>query len=659
MNKRISCLIGTFIILLSLSAAAEENKSHPESTIALDEVVVTASRLEEPMKDVNANVTVLDEQKIEISPAKNLGDLLAEENIGHIHKYPGNQTSIGIRGFRGSPTGNDLQGKILILLNGRRAGTTNVANIMTENIERVEIIRGPASVQYGSAAMGGIINVITKKGRGEPGFFVNGKLGSFGYNSSSAGFAGQLKSFDFSGSVSRSQMDDYDTADDEDYKNTGYDEKKNISLHLGYEFLPNNRIGVIYTGFEADEVGSPYYLSKNDLDDYSDHSNESLDFVYTGQSRENLFSWKARYFLGEDEYEFTDPLASDPDMIDDGLPEQTDTDHRGAQAQMSWNPGNYTLTGGVDWSNYEIEQDYAPNKTEYDNPSYFLMGKARYFKERLILSGGVRYDDYEIEVKEGQGKTKDDDNISPRFGASFFLLDGLKLRASYGEGFRMPSVSELYIDFMGYYGNPDLDPAESNNYEVGLDWYHEAFNASLTYFYTDWEDKIEVEQTGPFSYTYKNIGEATVSGFEGSLSCNLGQLLKLHWKIKPYLNFTYLTEYEDENENVDLHNVSDMLLSYGVFLSDYNGFSMKLNLAYTGEQDVEDYESGIYPTPVIEKGGFTVASLSVRKRLLEFNDSGDLSLNGAIQNLFAKDYAYIKGYPMPGRSFEMGLEYRY
>ena len=211
----------------------------------------------------------------------------------------------------------------------------------------------------------------------------------------------------------------------------------------------------------------------------------------------------------------------------------------------------------------------------------------------------------------------------------------------------------------GYYGNPDLDPAESNNYEVGLDWYHEAFNASLTYFYTDWEDKIEVEQTGPFSYTYKNIGEATVSGFEGSLSCNLGQLLKLHWKIKPYLNFTYLTEYEDENENVDLHNVSDMLLSYGVFLSDYNGFSMKLNLAYTGEQDVEDYESGIYPTPVIEKGGFTVASLSVRKRLLEFNDSGDLSLNGAIQNLFAKDYAYIKGYPMPGRSFEMGLEYRY
>lgn len=660
-------------LFTAATAFAEEGTENAQDRTALDEIVVTAARTEEPAGEVNANVTILDEQEIEMSPARDLGELLAEENIGHIHKYPGSQTSVGIRGLRSSATGNDLAGRVLLLFNGRRAGTGNFTKIMTENIERIEIIRGPASVQYGSAALGGVINVITKQGSGEPDFFVKGALGSFGYDEAAAGFSGKAKNFDFSGSVSRNTMEDYDTADDEDYENTGYTEKENSSLNLGYEFLPGNRIGLIYSGYNADKVGSPNYLSQNDPNDYVNNSNESIDFIYDGKSRKGLFSWKARYFQGEDVYDYYS--IPNPGSTDSSFVSETETDYEGAQAQVSWNPGQYTMTTGLDWVNYDIEQSNAPNKAEYDNPSWFIMGKARYFEDRLILSGGLRYDDYEVEVKEGQGGTEDDENVSPSLGVSYFLLDNLKLRASYGQGFRMPTAAELAGDYstgMGMYetiykGNPDLDPEKNDSYEIGLDWYQQVFDASLTYFYTDWEDKIEErpgEEAG--SQTWKNIGDATISGFEGSFAFNVGNLMEWNWQIDPYINFTYLTEYEDDETHDDLKYTSDLLFSYGLSVSDSDGFSARINFTYTGEQDIDDHENGYfdpdtfeYVTPEVEKGGFTVASISVERRLMDFKDSGELTLNGAIQNLFDKDYAYVKGYPMPGRSFEMGLEYRY
>ncbi|MFW6011234.1 MAG: TonB-dependent receptor plug domain-containing protein [Desulfosalsimonas sp.] len=651
----LACLLG---ILLSWPASAQQEAEEEDSVISLDEVVVTGQRIKEPVREVDASVTLLEEEEIRISSAKDLGDLLAEENIGHIQKQPGNLTSIGIRGFRGDTTGNDLQGNVLILLNGRRAGTGNVAKIMTENIERIEIIRGPASVQYGSAAIGGVVNVITKQGTDEPSFFAEGELGSFGYEGTRAGFSGKSNSFDFSGAVSRSTRDDYYTADGDKYENTGYDEKQNISLNLGYEFMPENRIGIIYTSFDADHVGSPYYFSAGTPEAHVDNLNESVDFVYDGAAEDGLFSWKARYFTGTDEYNYYDPEI--PSVS------ETETDSQGAQAQVTWDPGQYTVTAGADWINYEIEQDSDPNKTEYDNPSYFFLGKARYFDDRLSLSGGLRYDDYEIKVKQGEGSTNKDDNISPKIGVSWFILNDLKIRANYAQGFRMPSVSELHTDYTTgehFTGNPGLKPEKSDNYELGLNWYHKVFDASLTYFYTDFKDKIEwAAADAPNTVTYKNIGEAAVSGFEGRFSHDLATWWNLDWEIKPYVNFTYLTEYENEETGEDLKYASDLLISYGVSISDYDGFSARLNIAHTGEQYVDDwvnYDGTKAEPEVVEKGKFSTANLTVEKRLVDFNSVGDLALRGEIDNLFNRDYSYVKGYPMPGRNFALSLKYTY
>ena len=641
--------LGLLALAAFPAAAVADN-----DTLSMDEMVVTAGRLPESKREVTSNITVVNAEEITNSPARDLGELLAEENIGTVRQQPGSLTTIGIRGFRTESHGNDLQGKVLILLNGRRAGTGNAAHIATENIERVEIVRGPASVQYGSAAIGGVINVITKKGRGAPSGFVKGRLGSYGYKKAAAGMSGAIDGFDFSASVSRSSRDNYDTGDGTEYENTGYDSKDRGSLNLGYELWSHNRFSLIYSGYDADGVGSPNMIEAIDPDTSIDMRNESIDFVYDGGTENALWSWKARYFIGKDEYDYKDPK----------YPYERETDQEGTQAQVSWNPGQYRLTAGFDWVNYEIDSDLDPKKSEYDNPSYFLLGKAAYLEERLIVSGGLRYDEFEVEIKEGQGGSEDDDHISPRVGLAYFLLDNLKLRTNYGQGFKMPTAEELAGNFVSswgtpYQGNPDLDPETSETYEAGLDWYHGALETFVTYFYTDFEDKIEVVYPPDGVQTWENIGEATVSGIEGELSYDVGTLFDCPWEIRPFVNFTYLTEFEDEETGKDLLFTSDLNVSYGLSVADGDGLSARLNFAYVGEQDIDYYDPNTFEQTRMEKGGFTVADLTIQKKILDFNTYGDLSVRGEVRNLLDKDYAYVKGYPMPGRSFVAGIEYAF
>ena len=648
----LSGLTGALVFLLFLFSFPVGSSLAANATTSLQEVVVSASRVEELKKETTTNIEVIGEQDIELSSADTLGDLLAEKGLGHIHKYPGALTTIGIRGFRGEAHGNDLKGRVLVLLNGRRAGTGNVAKIMTENVEKIEIIRGPSSVQYGSAAIGGLVNVITKQGQGDPSGFVQGGLGSFGKQSAGAGASGEIKGFDFSGSYSRSTLDDYTTADGVKYHNTGYKEKEHVSLNLGYTFLPGNRIGVIYTGFDAEEVGDPQRLSQNDLDDYMDKKNESLDFIYDGSAQETPLSWKARYFTGEDENTWYDPVASNPGGAmfgDDGIPSSRDVDNQGAQAQASYSPGRYRITAGWDWVNYEVDSDYS-GEYEYDNPSYFLLGKAGFLDKSLTLSAGLRFDQYEVEDQD-ENQDFDDQHATPSFGIAWLPASGLKLRANYSEGFRMPPGNGVFgSDY--YNPNPDLEPEEMQTYEAGLDFAFKNLDTSLTYFHNDFEEMIVSEEIAFWTYQYRNIGEATTSGLEGRLSWDAGPMLNWQWSLVPYGSFVYMTEYEDEKTNEDLPYVSDLTASWGLRVLDNQGFSGDLNFSYTGEQRIT------YPEDM-QKGGFTVANLSLTQKIADFGELGGLTLRGEVRNLLDKNYSYVEGYPMPGRSFFLEAKYRF
>ncbi|MBP8985026.1 MAG: TonB-dependent receptor, partial [Syntrophobacterales bacterium] len=142
------------------------DKAEGKHVSKMEEVVVTATRVEEPKKDVSSSVQIITAEDIKSSTAKDAGDLIAESGVGHVHKYSGALTSmIEIRGLATDSMSDPLNSRVLVLINGNNAGTVNLAKIPVDDIERIEIVKGPASVLYGSSAMGGVINIITKQGR--------------------------------------------------------------------------------------------------------------------------------------------------------------------------------------------------------------------------------------------------------------------------------------------------------------------------------------------------------------------------------------------------------------------------------------------------------------------------------------------------------------
>ncbi|WDP84831.1 MAG: TonB-dependent receptor [Desulfobacter sp.] len=622
-----------------------------------DEMVVTASRVKEKKKEVTQTVQTIDKIEIEASGASGLADLLAEKGIGHIHKYPSGNTSVGIRGFRTDPHGNDLNGNILILLNGRRAGTGNLTKFMTKNIERVEIIRGPGAVQYGSAGMGGVINVITKQGTDNFEGFVEAGFGSYSHNEQSVGLSGKSGKFDYSAAITRLDKDDYKTVNDGDYANTNIDDQINASINLGYEFAPDNRIGLIYNFYDV-ETGNWSSLAYNSAnDDYTEKDNASLDLIYDGATETKSYTWRLRYFNGEDNNNYYYP-----DSGKDAS--ETETDQNGIQAQVTGNFGLSQLTLGTDWVNYDINASGVAS--EYDNKALFALGKTRLLGERLILSGGVRLDDYEI---EGNGTEKSDDDVTFNLGTAYLLTDNWKIRLNFGQAFVMPTAEQLLIDmsysggFYIYEANPNLNPERSQTYEAGIEYESLLTRAGLTAFYTDYKDKIvsAYSRTVGMSnyYSYSNVNEATISGIEGTLSFDMGGLLGWGLEVRPFANFVYLNEYEDGDTGKDLLYTSDMTISAGLRVADPDLFNVNLVITHTGEQDINVYNAVAMATERVTKKDFTVTNLTGNYKIFQQENGNALWVHGEVNNLFDKDYEYINGYPMAGRNFFASLKYAF
>ena len=653
-------ILWLLVMVGSLMANAEAGEK--KSSGGLGEIVVTASRSEEALSNLSSSVMIIPREEIEMSSSHTVGGLLAEKNIGHIQKYPGALISVGIRGFRTDTHGNDLQSHVLVLLDGRRAGTGNLAKLLTKNVQRIEIIRGPGAVQYGSGGMGGIINIITRQGDRNS-FFAQGGGGNFGLADGAVGGTAKHEGFDFSGAVSLEHRGDYSDGDGQKFRNTGIDYQGGISINTGYEFTEGNRLGAIFTCSKVNNAGIPGYMSQNDLDDHSDKKNWSIDFRYTGIDTSGMFSWMARVFLGEDDNEWTSPSRSNPDGWDDDSTSKNNTNQYGAQAQTTGRFGPASVTAGFDWIKYDVDDTWEPRESHYENPAVFMLSSMSALDDLLTLTFGWRYDWYSVDVTDPGGRDEDQSRFTPMAGLSWQAFQGLKFRFQYAQGFMMPSAWQLggYSENWGTTtrGNPDLDPEKSTTYEGGFDYMNEGIKASATYFSTHFDDKIQSVYLPDSVASWDNIGSATIDGLETALSYDIGVPLELIWEIRPYFNLTWLTRYKDNDTDKRLLYTSSVNLSSGIFLSDGDRFSGRVNIAYTGPQDVEDWESGDYPARVIDMDGFTVADLTAEYRVIKTVNYGDITARAEIRNMFDEQYAYVKGYPMPGINFYAGLRWDY
>ena len=351
---------------------------------SLEEMVVTATAIPTPTKELPVAVEVITRKEIEESHANDLAQLLVEKLPEHFQTYPGALSSVTIRGQRTNTVGTDVKGHVLVLIDGHRSGTGNIAVLPLENVERVEVVRGPGSVVYGSAAMGGVVNVITRKGSGIPSGEVAVESGSWdaikGRALASGGLFGDKVGFSIAGRGVH--HGNYEMGGGKTYPNTAYNDEA-YSLSLLATPHPDHKFFAVGNYFRAWDVGSPgptYALSK---DDFSNHLRHYGSLAYDGAYPENGLNWHLSYYNVLDRYNYNSPSYD--------YSTTTDTTTQGVRGSFTLPTLSFgRLLLGLEWDGIQqdaattpIESAWSPN-SRYHN--YAVLAEETVTWDRLSLS---------------------------------------------------------------------------------------------------------------------------------------------------------------------------------------------------------------------------------------------------------------------------------
>jgi len=617
-----------------------------------DTVVVTAGRVAESQKNVTQSMTVITSEEIEKNQYQDMGHMLLNYGIeiGGYGSPNQGDGEIRIRGMGSSTMDTTMQSGVQFLINGHRVAMINISTLPLVAVEQVEILRGPASVQYGNSAIGGIINVILKRGTEIPQASVEFGAASWDGWRAMAGGSGKFSMIDFAGGVTwSSQNDNYTTGNGTEYPYTSHNDKINYALNFGVNFLDDHRLGFSLVGNDySDMQGNELPLAQADNVTKWNTDSYAFAFDYDGAYTPLGLIWKLGYHNSRQKKD---------NYYSSYGPSYTREEMQGINGQLSWKYDFLTLTGGLEWMDYSYEGSYSNGLQELENISAFLLGKVALFDERLILSAGTRYDTY---TQGLNGKEENLSNVSFSGGVAYHALDWLTFRANIGQSYQVPVGTELvggfkYYDGSDIIGNPDLDPEEGFGWDIGFEVNYNGFNAGLTYFWTDYKNYIALV---PFAgnQRYENLdGTSKFRGIEGQASYDLGQAFDWDFMLKPYVNFTHYLTFDDY-KGQEITGIPDWTAGFGVAYSHPDlGLNVDLRFVYVAKNT--GYDSSIYDYRWTDDA--LTADLFISKVLWDMKDAGKVSLKAEIRNLFDVEYEYTANYPMPGRGFYVGLRYDY
>jgi vitamin B12 transporter len=653
----------------STEGAATKDASQ-DATYKIDDVVVTATRSEMLKEEVPAVIDVINSQDIQNTVDDDLPDILKKNSSVDVIDYPGALSGVSIRGFR--PEYDGITKHYLVLIDGRPAGATNLATILKDNIERIEVLKGPASSLYGAEAMGGVINVITKKSTGKIGGNIEVGGGSFDTHTESASAGGKITDWlDFDASVgNKNQNDNYKMGNGEERSHTSLAER-NGSMRVGSSFLDTWRVDAKTDVYMGRDIGSPnalYYgdtrQSTKDIDRYGG------DVALSKEWSNNLT--KATVYASHEKSEYTYSYTGQP--VYKGY--EGTYDWLGAQLQDTYSFLNHDVTVGFDYQDINVEtlkwnssgKRQAPNSpdNERENVGVFADGFFRFWDDRIILNAGVRYDTFEITNKSTPLKTDfepgsyDFDHVSPRAGIKFFpTVDHMfQFHATVGTAFVPPQASQMagYAETqvktatMITTGNPGLDPETSITWDGGVTFEKKNYGlrADLTYFETNVDDKITTVKLSQYATSYTNADSAKMNGLELEASWDLGEFMQWGRKVEFFLNSTRMMcareELTSSGQTItrDIYNVAHWKHSMGVNYDDGMFFGRFL-ARYMGERKDNDFYTPGYPE--ITYDDFIVCDASLGVRFLKRHT---ISLN--VENIFDEYYYEKPEYPLPGRA---------
>lgn len=627
MKNRISILIGILFLIISANMLAQDD-NQSKTKVKMGEVIVTATKIEGNQSETGSSTTVITEEEIEKSGKGNVLDLLQDVpgiSIMQTGSFGGG-ASLYIRGSK--------PGHTLVMIDGVEVNDPMVsdrsfdfAHMLTDNIERIEIVRGAQSTLYGSDAMGGVINIITKKGEGKLKPELTFEAGSYKTFKEALGISGSTEKISYSFNVSRMDSDGTskakDGAEDDGYENTTF------SSRLG--FMPSDNIDIDFV-FRWVDAAYDYDDGENQDDPNKEGWWENKSARLSLEHAVNdVWDYKISVTYAETDREYKDSV----DSVDDGPYENSHNWFNGDSKKAEWqNNFNFvdcsTTTIGVE---YEEESGSANGINSWDvfasqevnNIGYYLQNQFE-FNDVLFITPGVRLDDNERFGNKATYKIS---------GSYLVKSTGTRFKANWGTGFKAPSLYQLYSP----YGDLNLEPDEGETFDVGFEQtlLSEKMMMGAVYFHNEFENMVDFDMN---TWTYTNVDNAEMKGVE------------FIWSYEPVdtlsfgANYTY-TSTEDKDTGLELarrpKTQANLNMNWGY---NENG-NVNVSVAYIGNRWNDTANT-------LKMNSFTTVNLSSYYDINKY-----IKLFGRIENLFDKEIQQVHGYAATGISFYGGFKLSY
>ncbi len=633
-------------------AAVQAQSSEDVESADLGRVVVTAALTPLSVNDVAASVTIITAEEIRQKQARYLSDLLRDVPGFTVSQSggPGAQTQVRVRGAESN--------QLLVLIDGVRANDPagadefQFAYALTDDIERIEIVRGPQSATWGSDAVGAVVNIIRRKdaagswlqGRAEGGSFGTVDVAaSGGFGAGGARISGGVSHYDSDGTNISRQGDEKDGT-------------TNTTADLGIGF----------------DIGEAWKLNFNGRHVEAENEFDGTDFVVTGLpvDGDQLTEVERNYVSGEARFEPVDSRWSGNAFVG-----WTDTDNQNF-AYGAWDSATaaevlearvrgsvlvdgahddqqHRFTVGLDHIDSDFSQrgiDYGygnPNQDQStDQTGYQGEYIGRLF-EGFTWTVSARYDDF-----------SDWDSITTwKVAASHQVTPNTRVRGSVGTGFKAPTFTERFGFYTDQFiGNPDLVPEESQGWEVGLEtsWFNNVLGLDVAYFDQVLENEIDGFVFNPETFLYTAANRETDSDRRGvELVLDTAPLDDLVLGF----NYTYLDATEDlaggdTQREVRRPRHQASFNANWAFAGDRGNLNLDVN--YTGEQYDVFYDPATFVSSQVKLDDYIVADLAASWRLTD-----SLELIGRVDNLADESYEEVLGYVRPGRAWYGGLRGRF
>jgi vitamin B12 transporter len=590
-------------------------------------VVVTATRVPTDPARIASSTTVITAEEIERRQFQSVPEVLQSvPGLAVVQSGGAGQlTSVFSRGTESNHT--------LFLINGVEAtdpssnSTPQIEHLMVDDIERVEVIRGPQSVLYGSDAIGAVVNIITKRGAGAPSVGGTVEGGSFGTISGSAGVSGAEGRFDYALNANRLHTDGVSAQSKRvgGGENDSYD---NIGATANLGFSPNELLAL--RGF------AKLIDADTEFDEFADESQPHIDYreaIGGAEAEATLLDglWVATLGLSASHLRRKTKQAS------------FDDEFTGSKISLNLQNDFYvsdqhtlTLGGESEWDHGEAEAFFGFDE-DIRNQALFVQDQFAFWN-RLFGTVGARLDHH----------SEFGDEVTWRVAPAFLIHEtGTKLKASYATGFKAPTLVDLFGgDGTGtFIGNPDLQPEKSRGWDAGFEQslFEDRVSFGSTYFRNDIEDLIAiVDFSAPPPIQPVNISDAETWGIESFIAVTPVPTVTVR------LDHTWL-KTRDQEANADLLRRPEHKINLDVAYRPIEDVTVSFDVLYVGERDDSDFFTGAR----VKEDPYTVLSLAG-----SWQARKNLRLFGRVENLLDEDYEEPNGFGHAGIGFFAGVEAR-